>query len=303
MPGSALLADRWCLGAVVEHGGFGTVYCGSDLHDGSPVAIKVLHADRARNPEFVQRFVREAHLLRLVEHPALLRGLGHGHDDAHGWFLVAEWLPGVSLRQRLLSSGPLSWAELDVLVADVLAGLAALHDAGVIHRDIHVDNVQWLPAQGPVGGRPVLLDFGVARTTAVADRRLPPQLQEVTQPRQVIGSPWSISPEQVLGQPVDARSDLYGVGVLIWEALTGQPPFRAERPGLVMRAHVFEPAPAPSTLRADVPPAVERVVLDLLAKSPKDRPASAVEALWRWQEARGWGLGRLAEARGGESRA
>lgn len=295
-PCAKVLGGRWCQGEVVERGGFGAVHRGQDLRSGQPVAIKVLHPERARDPEFVQRFVREAHLLRLVDHPALLRGLDHGHDDETGWYLVSEWLPGVSLRQRLLLGGPLTWAELDVLAADVLAGLSALHDAGVIHRDIHVDNVQWVPAADVVGARPVLLDFGVARTTAAADRRLPVQLHELTRPRQVVGSPWSISPEQVLAQPVDQRADLYGVGVLLFESMTGQPPFRAERPGLVMRAHVFDPPPQPSSLRGDIAEGVERLVLDLLAKSPASRPASALETLLRWQDARGWGLGRFAAA-------
>lgn len=279
---------RFRLGPVLRRGGFGSVLQGVDEQDGQPVAVKILHADRATNPQIVERFHREARALASVRHPHVVGLTGYGYDETAGWFLVMPLLQGETLFERTQRAGMLSLQELDLLVTQLLGALQHIHALGIIHRDIKAENVfletpTLATAPGEVGLHARLLDFGVARL--MPNTKVGVGLHDATLPRQVVGSPLTMSPEQVIGDKVDVRSDLYSFGVLLFEALTGELPFRNDKPGLVMRAHVHEPPPPPSQRGRGrwVPPSLDTLVLDLMQKRPGLRPSSAEETLARWR--------------------
>lgn len=283
-----VLQQRWSLEHVLGLGGFATVFGGRDLHTQAAVAVKVLNADRASDSDAVARFVNEAQVLGLARHPNVVALLGAGCDPVAGQYIAMPLLQGCTLGQRVAVSGACTPAEVSLVLSGVLQALSHIHGLGLVHRDIKTENVF---LQGGSARRrtpakdAILLDFGVAKM-------IPPEnpnahrVFSVTRPQQVVGSAWSMAPEQVLSDRIDARTDLYSLGILLFEMLTGGVPFRADRPGLVMRAHVHEPAPPPSERLAArwVPPEVDRFVLELLAKEPRHRPTDALTVWSRWQD-------------------
>jgi serine/threonine-protein kinase len=268
------LGDRYELGEVIGRGGMAEVHEGRDLRLGRRVAIKILRPDLARDPSFQARFRREAQSAAALNHPNVVAVYDTGEDvladsvDSTGAvvpYIVMEYVDGMTLRQ-LMSSGRRLLPERALeITAGTLAALDYSHRHGIVHRDIKPANVMLTRA-----GDVKVMDFGIAR--ALADSG-----QTMTQQSAVLGTAHYLSPEQARGEVVDSRSDLYSTGCLLYELLTGRPPFTGESPVSIAYQHVSENAVPPSQLDPTVPPQVDAIVLRSLAKNPEDRYQSAAE--------------------------
>ncbi|HEX8825689.1 MAG TPA: protein kinase [Archangium sp.] len=271
---SERFAGRYALEALVGRGGMGRVYRARDVLVGDLVALKTLDLGKDPGTEAVERFRREVRLARRISHPnvARMHDLGE-HEGQH--FLTMEFVEGVDLRSLLAREGALAPARATRIVLAVCEGLAAAHAAGVVHRDLKPANVLV-----EKGGRIVLTDFGIAR--ALAD--------EAAQHTQgTAGTPMYMAPEQLSGGEVDARTDLYAVGLMLYELLTAAMPFSGDSPLAVAFARLRQPPPDPRT-KAAVPDALAELVLRCLAREPEGRPASAAQlaqALRAWLESTG----------------
>ena len=251
--------------AIVERiasGGFGTVYRASDPV-GAEVALKVLHADLCDSREAVARFEREVRAVGRLRHPHVARIHDVGRTGQGVPFFAMELLHGTDLRGRVRAAGRLGAAEVERVLAPLCDALAAAHDKGIVHRDVKSSNVFL------AGDRVVLLDFGVAKLIDDSGER-------VTATHRIVGSPPCMAPEQILGERVDARTDVYALGVLAYELLTGRVPFAHSNPAAVYDMHLDAPPPLPSR-RAPVDAALDALVCRAMAKDPGDRFASARE--------------------------
>lgn len=268
--GSIRLGDRYELGGLLGRGGMADVRVARDLRLGRTVAIKTLRADLAADETFQARFRREAQSAAALNHPSIVAVYDTGEGvDAHGVpvpYIVMEYVEGQTLRDILrgAESGRKILPERALsIVADVLSALDYSHRSGIVHRDIKPANVMVTPS-----GQVKVMDFGIAR--AIADTS-----SAMTQTAAVIGTAQYLSPEQARGEQVDARSDIYSTGCLLYELLTGRPPFVGDSPVSVAYQHVREEAKPPSQLNPDVSQSVDRVVARSLAKRVEDRYQSA----------------------------
>ncbi|MGH8868520.1 MAG: Stk1 family PASTA domain-containing Ser/Thr kinase [Actinomycetes bacterium] len=262
------LGDRYELGDVLGRGGMAEVHLGRDVRLGRTVAIKTLRADLARDPTFQARFRREAQSAASLNHPSIVAVYDTGEDLVHGVFLpfiVMEYVEGQTLRDLMIDGRRLLPDRALEVTAGVLRALEYSHRAGIIHRDIKPANVM-LSQNGDIK----VMDFGIAR--AVADTS-----SSMTQTAAVIGTAQYLSPEQARGATVDARSDLYSTGCLLYELLTGRPPFTGDSPVAVAYQHVREDPIPPSHLDPDIPEAVDAIVMKSLAKNPENRYQDAGE--------------------------
>jgi serine/threonine-protein kinase len=262
-PGTLILGDRFRVLQLLGEGGMGEVYLGEQVSLGRKVAIKMLHPELYALPEITERFKREARLLSSVEHPAVVRVIDYG-DTGQGACLVMEYVEGESL-YTVLQQGPLPLPRALPLLYQLAEGLVAIHDKGIIHRDIKPENV--LLSRGPRGEQARLLDFGIARLAT------PQAASNVSQVGMVLGTPEYLSPEQALGAPVDARSDLYSFGVLAYRVLSGLLPFPGPGPSQYVAQHA---SVAPWPLAEAAPalasqPALVALVMRLLEKEPAKR--------------------------------
>jgi tRNA A-37 threonylcarbamoyl transferase component Bud32 len=255
-----LLSNRYRVEQFIGQGGMASVYRGTDRVLGRKVAIKVLAEQLARDPSFVRRFRREAQAAAGLNHPGIVSVFDTGSDDGIH-YIVMELLEGRTLEQITRAEGRLSPERAVEVAGGVCAGLSAAHDRGLVHRDVKPANVMICP-----DGSVKVMDFGIAR--AITSNTL-------TQTAVTLGTATYLSPEQAQGDPVDLRSDIYSLGVVLYELLTGQPPFTADSAVAVAYKHVREQPPAPSTLNPDVGPALEGVVLRAMAKDPAHRYQSA----------------------------
>jgi hypothetical protein len=254
-----VLDGRYRLERVLGSGGMGTVWHGLDLRLDRPVAVKVLSGGGLSLPKAMERFGREARAVARLSHPNIVPVYDVGADDDDP-YLVMELIDGSTVAQ-LLDDGPLALADVLGIGSQVCDGLTAAHVAGIVHRDIKPTNLI-VTAAGVVK----ICDFGVARLLDHAD---------LTESAVAMGSPKYMAPEQISGDPVDARTDLYGLGCSMYAMLTGRPPFASGTPLSVAHQHVTA-APEPVTMhRPEVPPEVAALIADLLAKAPSARPPDA----------------------------
>jgi len=271
--GSRILAGRYEVGELIGRGGMAEVHIGHDTRLGRTVAIKILRSDLARDPSFQNRFRREAQAAAALNHPAIVAVYDTGEDVfteptgvvAHVPFIVMEYVEGHTVRDILRDGNAVPIEEAVEITIGVLSALEYSHHAGIVHRDIKPANVMLTPT-----GAVKVMDFGIAR--AVAD-----SAATMTQTQAVIGTAQYLSPEQARGETVDARSDLYSTGCLLFELLTGRPPFTGDSPVSVAYQHVREAAPVPSSLASDVPEALDRITMKALAKERDSRYSSAGE--------------------------
>ncbi|MEN0129283.1 MAG: Stk1 family PASTA domain-containing Ser/Thr kinase [Brevundimonas sp.] len=271
--GSRILAGRYEVGELIGRGGMAEVHIGHDARLGRTVAIKILRSDLARDPSFQNRFRREAQAAASLNHPAIVAVYDTGEDVVteptgvvgHVPFIVMEYVEGHTVRDILRDGHAVPIEEAVEITAGVLSALEYSHHAGIVHRDIKPANVMLTPT-----GAVKVMDFGIAR--AVAD-----SAATMTQTQAVIGTAQYLSPEQARGETVDARSDLYSTGCLLFELLTGRPPFVGDSPVSVAYQHVREPAPVPSSLASDVPDSLDRITLKALAKERDSRYSTAAE--------------------------
>ena len=269
-----LLDGRYRVDERVARGGMATVYVGLDTRLERPVAIKVMHVQYAEDADFVARFGREARSAARLNHPNVVSVYDQG-EDAGFVFLVMEYVPGRTLRDLLNERGRLSSAEALELMEPVLSALSAAHAAGIVHRDVKPENV--LLADD---GRVKVADFGLARAfTGAAGSAT--KTQGV-----ILGTMAYLSPEQVQHGQADARSDVYAVGVMLYELLTGTLPFTGDSPITVAFRHVNEDVPPPSDLVPSIHPAVDALVERATRRQPEERPQDASRLLQAVREVR-----------------
>jgi serine/threonine-protein kinase len=254
---------------LLDAGGQGAVYLASHRVLGRRAAVKVMRRTVAGSEQLVARFVREARVVNLIRHPDIVDVYDIGVLPDGRSFCVMELLAGRSLAAVLADRAPLDPAEAVALLAPVCGALQAAHDAGVVHRDVKASNV-FVAAEG-TPPRIKLLDFGVAKVDE-------PEAGGLTSVGQRVGTAYAMSPEQIRGGRVDSRTDVYALGVLLHQMLTGRYPFEAEDPSELERQHLEATPPRPSAL-APVPPALDAVVARCLEKSPDRRWPSAAALL------------------------
>ena len=263
-----LLSNRYELGETLGYGGMSEVHKGRDVRLGRDVAIKVLRADLARDKTFQERFRREAQNSAALNHPAIVAVYDTGETQTEYGplpYIVMEYVDGRTLRDMVKTQGPLSGKRAMEVMADVSAALDFSHRHGIVHRDVKPANVM-ITRSGAVK----VMDFGIAR--AVHDGQA-----AVTQTAAVIGTAQYLSPEQARGEAVDGRSDVYASGCVLFELLTGEPPFTGDSPVAVAYQHVREDPQSPSSLTPNVTPALDAIVLKAMAKGPANRYQSAAE--------------------------
>jgi serine/threonine-protein kinase len=263
-----VLGERYEIGGVLGRGGMAEVHRGRDLRLGREVAVKVLRSDLARDPSFQVRFRREAQAAASLNHPAIVAVYDTGEDRTTTGatpYIVMEYVEGETLRDVIRREGHLRSERAMSLAADICGALDFSHRNGIVHRDVKPGNVMITP-QGTVK----VMDFGIAR--AVSD-----SAATMTSTAAVIGTAQYLSPEQARGESVDARSDVYSMGCLLYELVTGAPPFSGDSPVAVAYQHVREDPRLPSSINPEVPPELDAILLKAMSKNPANRYQSAAE--------------------------
>jgi serine/threonine-protein kinase len=259
-----LLDGRYQVEAPVAMGGMATVYRAMDIRLDRQVALKVMHADLARDEEFVNRFIGEAKSVARLSHPNVVAVFDQGRDGSY-LYLAMEYLSGRTLRNLLDERGWFPPREALAIMVPLLSGLAAAHTAGIVHRDVKPENVLVAP-----DGHLKVVDFGLARALTMSSQ---------TRTGLIIGTVAYLAPEQVTGTGADARTDIYAAGIVLFELLTGTKPHTGESPLSVAYKHVNEAIPAPSRLAGGISPEVDQLVLQATSRDPRGRPSDAGEFL------------------------
>ncbi|HEY9283968.1 MAG TPA: protein kinase [Pyrinomonadaceae bacterium] len=268
------LADKYRVEEKISEGGMGTVYRGTHVLMEKQVAIKVLHPSLAADDKIVARFTREARAASRISHPHALNVTDFGEAEDGVVFLVMEYLRGSTLKQIVRANGPMPLERVVTITAQIAGALDAAHAEGVVHRDLKSDNIMLCETGGTGGDWAKVLDFGIAKIKEPIGGDDP----ELTAPNLIIGTPQYMSPEQCSqASEIDARSDIYSLGVIVFEMLAGHVPFTGDSATAVMLKHLQEPAPSVLEERKDLPAAVGRVVARALSKRPEDRQQSAGE--------------------------
>ncbi len=256
-----VFGGRYELGEQIARGGTAQVFVARDLLLGRPVALKVLISELSSDSAFVARFRREAQAAANLSHPNIVPIFDWGEAEST-YFIVMEYVDGEALSSIIRTQAPIPAAQAASIGSDIAKALAYAHRHGVVHRDVKPGNVL-ITAEGQVK----VTDFGIARAMG-AD-------EQVTQTGLVMGTATYFSPEQAQGFAVDGRSDIYSLGVVLYEMVTGKPPFSGESPVSIAYQHVRERPQPPSLVNPEVPAALEAVILQAMAKSPADRYQSA----------------------------
>ncbi len=262
------LSARYDLGEILGFGGMSEVHLARDGRLDRDVAIKVLRQDLARDPTFYLRFRREAQNAAALNHPAIVAVYDTGEAETETGplpYIVMEYVDGETLRDIVRSEGPMAPKRAMEVIADVCAALDFSHRNGIVHRDVKPANVMINRA-----GAVKVMDFGIAR--AIADSSSP-----MTQTAAVIGTAQYLSPEQARGEQVDARSDVYSLGCVLFEILTGEPPFTGDSPVAVAYQHVREDPRLPSSVNTEIPASLDSIILKAMSKNPANRYQSAAD--------------------------
>lgn len=266
-PGDQL--DHYHIEGVAARSGMASIFRGTDSRTGRPVAIKVPHPEMECDPVFFERFRREEEIGKKLDHPGVMKVLGD--DDRSQVYMVMEWVDGRLLRQLLNEGGKFS-VERSVRVAlAVLDALAYIHANGVVHRDLKPENIM-VDAEDRIK----LIDFGIAAN--VGARRI-----TFAKLSQTMGTPDYISPEQVRGKRGDARSDLYAMGVMLYEMLTGKVPFPGSNPFVIMNDRLLNNPVPPREIDPTLSPQLQEIICRAMERDPAKRYASAREFIWDLQ--------------------
>lgn len=257
------LSDQYTVDREVARGGAARVFLAHD-RSGTPVALKVLHPQLAVSVT-AERFLREIAFLSRLDHPRIARLMDYGEADWLIYYVMA-YVEGPTVRDQLARARYASVSDTERIACDLLDALAYAHQAGIVHRDVKPDNIV-LSQEGAV-----LLDFGIARAIAQAGS------DRLTRSGFAVGTSAYMSPEQVEGaEDIDHRSDIYSLGCVLFECLTGKPPHTAQREEVVLRMHLERPAPNVAKLRKDAPPHLASAVMKALRAKPEERWQSAQE--------------------------
>jgi len=256
---------RYTIERPLGSGGMAEVFLARDGVLDRDVALKVLRGQYAGDEEFYERFRREATSAAGLSHPNIVQVYDRGEAPDGTCYIAMEYVSGGTLKERLDERGPMEPERALAVAGQVAEALWAAHERGVIHRDIKPQNILITDM-----GHLKVTDFGIARAASAAT---------ISATNAVFGTAGYLSPEQALGEPATPRSDLYSLGIVLYELLTGVVPYRADNPVAVCMKHVTEPLTPPRRLDPTIPEAVDALVVKLLAKDPADRPASATELL------------------------
>jgi serine/threonine-protein kinase len=277
------IAGKFVVEGLIGSGAMGAVFRARQVALEKTVAIKVLHGEHANDPAFAARFHREAKAASRLNHPNSMQVIDFGAEPDGLLYIAMEYLDGRSLHRLLHDEAPLPPSRIAEILMQTLAALAVAHDMGVVHRDLKPENIVVLRGTDD-DGRPrdvvKVCDFGIAKITDPRAYRASgeqPSVAPVTTAGFLVGTPEYMSPEQGRGDKLDARSDLYSVGIILYEMLTGSVPFEAESAIGVVFKHIHDPPPRPSSVRPGIDARLEAVCLRALRKTPAERYASARE--------------------------
>jgi serine/threonine protein kinase len=267
-----ILDARYQVLQKLGEGGMSYVYLAKEISSDATVAIKVLSPRLASDKSSVERLRREAGLAMRLDHPNVCRILRLGESEDGLIYLVMPFLKGELLSDREVRGGPMDLGLGITLLQQMCAGLHHAHELQIIHRDLKPENVMLVPDDGDGTDRAVVMDFGLAK-----ERRADPAIAKLTATGIILGTPEFMSPEQIRGKPLDARSDIYALGIVAFEMFTGKLPFQGRNAQEMMIARLRgQPTPI-RQLRVDTPPAVEKALTKALQTNPDDRFTTAVE--------------------------
>jgi len=273
--GRQILDGQFEVVQKIGTGGMGSVYKASQPAMNRMVAIKILHPKLANRKDLTSRFRREARAMSQLSHPNTAKVFMYGELEDGSLYIVMELLEGKNLNQTVRREGPLSVQRAIPVLMQVCSALQEAHEMGIVHRDLKPENI-FLCQQGGLTDYPKVLDFGLAKVT---ERQMRPGSLILTQEGMVFGTPEFMSPEQAQGKTLDARSDIYSLAVILYEALTGKLPFDASTPMQYIQKHVIEPPIPLSERKPEVafPAGLDEVIAKALEKKPEDRYQSATE--------------------------
>jgi eukaryotic-like serine/threonine-protein kinase len=260
-----IIDDRYVLAESLGSGGMAEVYLAHDEVLDRDVALKVLRSQYVRDEEFAERFRREARSAASLSHPNIVQVYDRGECEDGTCYIAMEYVSGGTLKKRIEEKGPFEPRKAAAVAAQIADALGEAHERGVIHRDIKPQNVL-VTSSGDLK----VTDFGIARAASAVT---------ISVTNAVFGTAGYISPEQALGEPVSPASDLYSLGVILYEMLTGELPYKADNPMAVCMKHVTEPLRPPRRLNPAIPEEMNALVVKLLAKDPAERYGSAAELL------------------------
>jgi len=267
-----VLDARYQVMKKLGEGGMSYVYLAKEISSDATVAIKVLSPRLASDKSSVERLRREAGLAMRLDHPNVCRILRLGESEDGLIYLVMPFLKGELLSDREVRGGPMDMTLGVTLLQQMCAGLHHAHELQIIHRDLKPENVMLVPDDHGGVERAVVMDFGLAK-----ERRADPAIAKLTATGIILGTPEFMSPEQIRGKPLDARSDIYALGIVAYEMFTGKLPFQGRNAQEMMIARLRSQPIAIRTLRPDVPDAVEKALIKALQTSPDDRFTTAIE--------------------------